>query len=71
MDEMRIQTNFMKSLIAKAIGKAIREKLGVNLNVTLNDIYVCNDDKGAHVTLNVKADMNHDDLAKITAAIME
>lgn len=71
MDEMRIQTGFMKNLIAKAIGKVLREKLGVNLSITLNDIYVCNDDKGAHVNLNIKADMSHDDLAKITSTIME
>ena len=71
MDEVKISTGFMKGLIAKAIAKVLREKLGVVVDITLNDIYISHDDKGAHIRLNVKADMEQNDLAKITSSLMD
>jgi len=71
MDEVKISTGFMKSLIAKAVRKVIKDKIGITVDITLNDIYVSHDDKGAHVRLNAAADMSQSEFAKITATIMD
>lgn len=65
MDEMRIQTNFVKGIISKAIGKAIRDSLGCDISIQLNDLYV-NHDKGmTRGDLNLRVSLEDEQLSKL------
>ena len=65
MDELKIETGFMKKLIAKIIGRIIRKKVGYEMDICLNEIEITfNGDKAiAHV--NVDAEMSKEELKKI------
>jgi hypothetical protein len=68
MDEMKISTRLMKGLIAKIVKTMIKKKVGYDVDIRLNDLVITNDNDKAHVHLNVDAEMNKDELAKILKA---
>lgn len=68
MDEMKISTRLMKGLIAKIVKTMIKKKVGYEVDIRLNDLVITNDNDKAHVHLNVDAEMNKDELAKILKA---
>ena len=68
MDEMKISTRLMKGLIAKIVKTMIKKKVGYDVDIRLNDLIITNDDDKAHVHLNVDAELNKDELAKILKA---
>ena len=69
MDEMKISTRLMKGLIAKIVKTMIKKKVGYDVDIRLNDLVITNDDNKAHVHLNVDAELNKDELAKILETI--
>ena len=69
MDEMRISTKLMRGLIAKIVKKMIRKKVGYDIDIRLNDLIVVHDDTKAHVHLNVDAELDRTELAKILETI--
>ena len=68
MDEMKISTRLMKGLIAKIVKTMIKKKVGYDVDIRLNDLVITNDDNKAHVHLNVDAELDKDELAKILKA---
>lgn len=70
-DIMQIKTKFMRGMIAKLIGIAIKNKLGCKIKVQLDDIDIRIDDEIAHVHVNGGFDMKVDDLKKFTKFIDE
>lgn len=68
MDEMKISTRLMKGLIAKIVKTMIKKKVGYDVDIRLNDLVITNEDDKAHVHLNVDAELNKDELAKILKA---
>jgi N-methylhydantoinase B/oxoprolinase/acetone carboxylase alpha subunit len=68
MNEMKISTRLMKGLIAKIVKTMIKKKVGYDVDIRLNDLVITNDNDKAHVHLNVDAEMNKDELAKILKA---
>jgi N-methylhydantoinase B/oxoprolinase/acetone carboxylase alpha subunit len=68
MDEMKISTRLMKGLIAKIVKTMIKKKVGYDVDIRLNDLVITNDNDKAHVHLNVDAELNKDELAKILKA---
>lgn len=70
-DIMQIKTRFMRSVIAKLIGIAIKNKLGYKIKVQLDDIDIRIDEEIAHVHVNGGFDMKVDDLKKFAKFIDE
>lgn len=70
-DIMQIKTKFMRSVISKLIGIAIKNKLGYKVKVQLDEIDIRVDDEIAHVHVNGGFDMEVDDLKKFTKFIEE
>lgn len=70
-DIMQIKTRFMRSVIAKLIGIAIKNKLGYKVKVQLDDIDIRIDEEIAHVHVNGGFDMKVDDLKKFAKFIDE
>lgn len=65
MDEMRITSGFARRIIGKLIQRTIRQKLGYDLDIRLNGLYVSLDDDKANMHLNVNASLSKNDLARI------
>ena len=70
-DIMQIKTKFMRGMIAKLIGIAIKNKFDCKIKVQLDDIDIRIDDEIAHVHVNGGFDMKVDDLKKFTKFIDE
>lgn len=69
IDEMKIGTSFMKSMLSKVINLTVKRKLGYNIGVQLNDFNVKVTDEKAHVHLNIDCDMSQAELNKVLIAL--
>ena len=67
--KLKLSTKFMRDMVAKLITKALQKKLGYNIDILLNEIEVKNEDGKIHVHVNVDAEVNNDDFAKIVKSI--
>lgn len=66
MDEMKITTPFTRKLVATMVKRAIRKKLGYDIDVNLNNIYVSVDENNvAHVHVDAGLTINKSDLERI------
>lgn len=71
MDELKIKSEFMKKFVAGAIRRAVKKKLGYDVDVRFNDdILMQITDAGAHLHINVDVDMNNEDLTKLRKTII-
>lgn len=68
MDEMKLSTKLMKGLIANLIKKALKKKLGCDVKLDLNDIYITYDETNAKVHLDLNAEMDKDNLESVLLA---
>lgn len=68
-DEMKIGTTFMRGVLSKIMGSALKRKLGCNAAVQLNDLHAKVADGKAHVHLDIDAEMNQEELTKLLVAI--
>lgn len=67
MDEMKIklQTRFMRGLVAKIIKKAISKKLGYKIDIHLNEIAIKTVDGNVYLHTDLDAEMSKDEFAKL------
>lgn len=65
MDEMKISSQFMRNLVAKLVKKAVKKKVGYEVDIKLNELTATITDGTAHVHLSVDAELNKDELTKI------
>ena len=67
MDEMKLNlsTKIMRNLVASLISKAIRKKLGYDIDIQLNELAATIVNGQAHLHVNVDAKLNNDELKKI------
>lgn len=71
MDEMRIRTGLMKSLVGKLVARKIKKATGYKVKIDLHDLQVTVIDGVAHVTLNVDAEMNNVEFKKLVHGLTE
>lgn len=69
MDEMKIASKFTRGLVSKAIGLALKAKLGYSANIQLNEFNAAVTDGKAHVHLSIDADMSQAELSRILASV--
>lgn len=65
MDEMKIETKFMKSIVSKILRKELRKRTGTDVNVQLGEFQILNMDDRMHVHLTIDADVSRDELIKL------
>ena len=65
MDEMNIVSKFMTGIVSKIIIKILKDKLGCDISIQLNEIKVKIDDGQAHIRLNAEADIDKSELIRI------
>lgn len=71
MDELRLKlsTNFMKSIVAKLIVRAIYKKYGYRVKIQLNDLDFWSNDGDTTIKVNVEANLRSDEFNKIMKSI--
>ena len=73
MDEMKLNlsTKIMRGLVASLVSKAIRKKLGYDIEIQLNELAatVVNGQAQLHVSVDAKLDNN--ELKKILEAVVK
>lgn len=70
-DIMQIKTKFMRGMLSKLIGMAIKTKFGCKVKVDLEDIDIRINEENAHIHVSGGIDMKIDDLKKFTKVISE
>lgn len=69
MDEMKISSKFMRNLVAKLVKRAVKKKVGYEVDIQLNELTVTVTDGTAHVHLSVDVELNKDELTKILGMV--
>ncbi len=62
---MKIGSNLMKMVVAKLVKKLLKDKLGYEIDILLDEFQATIIDGKAHVHLNVDAEMSKDELMKL------
>lgn len=71
MDEMKIQTRFIQSIIENVIQKELKKKLGYDIDVQFTQpIRVTFDDKDLNVNVSVEASIPKEAISKIIKDII-
>lgn len=71
MDELKIKSEFTKKFVAGAIRRAVKKKLGYDIDIHFNDdILLQITDAGAHLCFNADVDMSNEDLTKLRKNII-
>lgn len=65
MDEMNIVSKFTTSIVSKIITKVLKNKLGYETSINLNEIRVKIDNDHAHICLDAEVDIEKSELARI------
>ena len=66
MDGMKISSAFLTGIISKILAKTLKKKLGLEIDIQLNEIKVTYDENGKiHASINADADMSKDELKKL------
>jgi len=69
MDEMKIGSIFMRTVISKIARKLIKKKFGYDLDIQINGLAVTVNNGKSHVHLDVDAELEKDELIKILKTI--
>lgn len=62
---MKIVSKFTTGIVSKLAEVALRKKLGVDADITLNEIQVTVVDGKTHIHLNLDAELGKEELTKI------
>ena len=65
MDELKIESKFMTTIVSKIIRKIARSKLGCKLDIHLNEFRASVVNEKTHVHLDLDLDISKEDLGKI------
>ena len=66
---MKIESKFMTGIVSKIATKAVRSKLGYNVNVQLNGFRTTVLDDKTHVHLDVDLELTKEELDKLLKSI--
>jgi len=66
MDELKLRSRFTKMIVAKALKLVIKQKVGCDIDIQLNDLNVTIDECGrAHAHVDVDVEMSRSDYIHI------
>lgn len=71
MDELKLKlsTKFMKGIIANLISKALKKKLGYNIDILLNEIDVKAENGKMRIHIDVDAELENSEFVGILKSI--
>lgn len=69
MDEMKIESKFMRGLVSRFVRKAVRDKMGLDVDIQLNGFRTTVIDEKTHVHLDVDLELTKEQLSKLTKCI--
>lgn len=69
MDEMKIESKFMRGLASRFIRKAVRDKTGLDMYIQLNGFRTTIIDDKTHVHLDVDLELTKEQLSELTKCI--
>jgi len=69
VDEMKIVSSFTKGMIAKIIKRVLKNKLGYNVDVQLNEFNTTIKDGEVHAHISLDANLEKIELLKLLTAI--
>jgi len=69
MDEMRLESKFTTGLVSKIAKKAVRTKLGYDVDIQLNNLRTTVIDDKTHVHLDVDLELTKEELDKLLKSI--
>ena len=69
MDEMKFESKFATGIVSKIATKAIRDKLGYNVDLTINHFRTTVIEDKTHVHLDLDAEMTQEELNKLLKRI--
>ena len=69
MDEMKIESKFMRGLASRFIRKAVRDKTGLDMDIQLNGFRTTIIDDKTHVHLDVDLELTKEQLSEFTKCI--
>lgn len=67
MDELKLNFggNFMKGILTRIIRKAIKNKLGCEIDIRVNSLSITNDNGKTRIHADVDAEIENDEFVKI------
>lgn len=69
MDEMRIESAFMRGVISKLFRAALKKKLDCNISIELYDFEASVEDGKMHIHLDADLDLEKEELMKLLKSI--
>lgn len=69
MDEMKIESKFMRGIASKFIKKALRNKLGYEVDVQLNGFRTTVLDDKTHAHLDIDLELTREEFDKLMKSI--
>ena len=69
MDELKIKSKLLTSIISKIIRSAVKKKLGYDIDVQLHELTATINDEKAHVYINAEGDVDVKEFNKFTKII--
>ncbi len=69
MDEMKIESKFMRGLASRFVRKAVRDKTGLDVDIQLNGFRTTIIDEKTHVHLDVDLELTKEQLNELTKCI--
>ncbi len=69
MDEMKLESKWIRGIVSKLIKKILRDKSGCNVDVQLNNFRTTVIDEKTHVHLDIELDLSKDELDKLLKSI--
>lgn len=71
MDELKLKlsTKFMRGIVANLVSKALRKKLGYDIDILLNEIEVKNENGKIHLHIDADAEVENGEFVKMLKSI--
>lgn len=69
-DIMRIQTDFFKGIISKAVQKAVLNSLGCSADIIVHDMFLSHSDQLTTINLNVGLNINDMELGELVKKLL-
>ena len=71
MDELKLKlsTKFMRGIVANLVSKALRKKLGYNIDILLNEIEVKNENGKIHLHIDADAEVENNEFVRMLKSI--
>lgn len=61
MDEMKIESKLLRSIVSKLIKKELKKKIGYDIDIQINEVEAAYNGEKLHAHLSVDEDLDNED----------